>query len=70
MKKMKWKMMFLGMILTTGISVFAEVGAEEVQTNLNWTWTLIAAAMVFFMQAGFAMVEAGFTRAKLVREIF
>lgn len=64
MKKMEWKVMFLCLMLTMGISAFAEVGAEEVQTNLNWTWTLIAAAMVFFMQAGFAMVEAGFTRAK------
>ncbi len=27
-------------------------------------WVLIAAALVFFMQAGFAMVETGFTRAK------
>jgi Amt family ammonium transporter len=27
-------------------------------------WTVIAAILVFFMQAGFAMVEAGFTRAK------
>jgi Amt family ammonium transporter len=27
-------------------------------------WTLIAAALVFFMQAGFALVECGFTRAK------
>ena len=27
-------------------------------------WFLIGAALVFFMQAGFAMVEAGFTRAK------
>jgi Amt family ammonium transporter len=27
-------------------------------------WVLIGAALVFFMQAGFAMVEAGFTRAK------
>jgi len=27
-------------------------------------WTLVAAALVFFMQAGFAMVETGFTRAK------
>ena len=35
-----------------------------VQTNLNYVWTLIAAALVFFMQAGFAMVESGFTRAK------
>jgi Amt family ammonium transporter len=27
-------------------------------------WTMIAASLVFFMQAGFAMVETGFTRAK------
>ena len=27
-------------------------------------WLLLAAAIVFFMQAGFAMVETGFTRAK------
>ena len=37
---------------------------KGVQTNLNYVWTLIAAALVFFMQAGFAMVETGFTRAK------
>jgi Amt family ammonium transporter len=35
-----------------------------VQTHADYLWTLIAAALVFFMQAGFAMVEAGFTRAK------
>lgn len=35
-----------------------------VQTHANYVWTLVAAALVFFMQAGFAMVEAGFTRAK------
>ena len=34
------------------------------QTHANYLWTLVAAALVFFMQAGFAMVEAGFTRAK------
>lgn len=27
-------------------------------------WFLIGAALVYFMQAGFAMCEAGFTRAK------
>ncbi len=32
--------------------------------SLDVGWTLIAAALVFFMQAGFAMVETGFTRAK------
>lgn len=37
---------------------------DLVQTHANYLWTLVAAAMVFFMQAGFAMVEAGFTRAK------
>ncbi|MGD9823312.1 ammonium transporter, partial [Desulfobacter sp.] len=35
-----------------------------VQTHADYVWTLIAAALVFFMQAGFAMVETGFTRAK------
>ena len=37
---------------------------EEVQLNINIVWTCIGAFLVFFMQAGFAMVEAGFTRAK------
>lgn len=37
---------------------------HAVQTNLDYVWTLVAAALVFFMQAGFAMVESGFTRAK------
>jgi len=41
-----------------------EAATEEIQTNINVVWTCIAAFMVFFMQAGFAMVEAGFTRAK------
>lgn len=34
------------------------------QTAINIIWTLIAAFLVFFMQAGFAMVEGGLTRAK------
>ncbi len=37
---------------------------QLVQSHADYLWTLIAAALVFFMQAGFAMVEAGFTRAK------
>jgi Amt family ammonium transporter len=40
------------------------VTPESVQTNLNFVWTLLAAFLVFIMQAGFAMVETGFTRAK------
>jgi len=37
---------------------------EEVLSELYGVWFLIGAALVFWMQAGFAMVEAGFTRAK------
>ena len=32
--------------------------------SINVGWILLGAALVFFMQAGFAMVETGFTRAK------
>jgi len=38
--------------------------AEAVQLNLNYVWTVAAAALVFFMQAGFGLLETGFTRAK------
>lgn len=37
---------------------------STVQNNANFLWTLVAAFMVFLMQAGFAMVETGLTRAK------
>ncbi|MBC2696009.1 MAG: ammonium transporter [Desulfobacteraceae bacterium] len=37
---------------------------DLVQAHADYVWTLVAAALVFFMQAGFALVEAGFTRAK------
>ena len=37
---------------------------DAVGTQVFAVWFLIGAALVFWMQAGFAMVEAGFTRAK------
>ena len=44
------------------------VMTEEIMTlvseNVFGVWFLIGAALVFWMQAGFAMVEAGFTRAR------
>ena len=36
------------------------------QTALNITWTLVTGFLVMFMQAGFALVETGLTRAKNV----
>ena len=37
---------------------------EKVDSEMFGIWFLIGAALVFFMQCGFAMVETGFTRAK------
>lgn len=37
---------------------------EVVQNEVYGVWYLVGAALVFFMQCGFAMVETGFTRAK------
>lgn len=37
---------------------------ETINSQIFGVWFLIGAALVFWMQAGFAMVETGFTRAK------
>ena len=37
---------------------------NAISSEVYGVWFLIGAALVFWMQAGFAMVEAGFTRAK------
>jgi Amt family ammonium transporter len=70
------KTIILFLILLTGVASMAWAGDDSptpmsnkeaialVQTNADYVWTLVAAALVFFMQAGFALVEAGFTRAK------
>ncbi len=38
--------------------------APDLSVNINISWTLITGYLVMFMQAGFALVETGFTRAK------
>jgi ammonium transporter, Amt family len=38
--------------------------ADETKLAVNIMWMLVAGFLVFFMQAGFALVEVGFTRAK------
>jgi len=37
---------------------------SELGTGINTVWMLLAAMLVFFMQPGFALVEAGFTQMK------
>ena len=44
--------------------VMTEEIMEAVSGQVFGVWFLIGAALVFWMQAGFAMVETGFTRAK------
>ncbi len=40
------------------------ISVADLQVGLNTVWVLLGAFLVFFMQAGFGMVEAGFIRAK------
>src|SRR5205809_449939 len=42
----------------------ASTAAAANTVAINFVWTLVAGFLVMFMQAGFAMVETGFTRAK------
>ncbi|MBN2231783.1 MAG: ammonium transporter [Deltaproteobacteria bacterium] len=54
--------------LAAAVSAAGEAAAGA-QSAANFVWICVAAFLVFFMQAGFAMVEAGFTRAKNVCNI-
>ena len=63
--KNKSLVIVLLLLLVTSLSAQdAPIKAEDVQTHADYVWTLIAAFLVFFMQAGFAMLETGLTRAK------
>ncbi|QLA21221.1 ammonium transporter [Desulfolutivibrio sulfoxidireducens] len=55
----------LGALALPGAALAQDSAPEFLsQQNGNVMWTLIAAILVMFMQAGFAMVETGLTRAK------
>ncbi len=66
MKKWTYLLLMVMVMVIMPSAVFAqdEVSIAQLQANLDTVWVLVAAFLVFFMQAGFAMVEAGFTRAK------
>lgn len=51
--------MYLSDLLASGMEL-----SEATELLLNVVWTMLGAILVFFMQAGFAAVETGFTRAK------
>ena len=53
-----------GVAATTAAPDATAGALGELATGLNTVWMLLAAMLVFFMQPGFALVEAGFTRVK------
>ena len=59
----------VALVALTPSSVFGQDGPST-QAILDNIWVFIAGCLVFFMQAGFALVEAGLTRAKNVVNIF
>ncbi|ABX32485.1 ammonium transporter [Petrotoga mobilis SJ95] len=64
--KRVWKsllMMSVAFIVPT-VLLADSITMEDVVSSIDTMWTLLAAFLVFFMQAGFALVEAGFTRSK------
>ncbi len=54
---------------TATVLFAADNGSVSLSRGLDTVWVLLAAFLVFFMQAGFGMVEAGFIRAKNVVNI-
>jgi len=51
-------------LCVTSLAFAEESSSSPLAIALDTVWVLVAAALVMFMQPGFAMVEAGFTRAK------
>ncbi|RLQ97231.1 ammonium transporter [Falsibacillus albus] len=49
---------------TSSVAMAAEPTTTELKTSIDMVWVMMSAILVFFMHAGFAMVETGFTRAK------
>jgi len=52
------------MVLFVVSPVWAQDGQVHIQRAIDTLWVLLSAFLVFFMQAGFGMVEAGLIRAK------
>ncbi len=65
---MRKVLLLLGvMLLFSSSTLFAQTTEETLalySEAFDMIWLVLAAALVFFMQAGFAMVETGLTRAK------
>ncbi len=59
----------VAVMIALATPAMAEENGPDTQVILDNIWVLIAGVLVFLMQAGFALVEAGLTRAKNVANI-
>ncbi len=57
-------LVLVGLLLGGGVAFAEDLTPAEISAAFDMIWLILAAALVFFMQAGFAMVETGLTRAK------
>ncbi len=66
--RVRWLSFLLVLLIALGAATpaFAQgmTPEEETARSINTLWVLLAAFLVFWMQAGFAFLEAGLTRAK------
>lgn len=63
-RKKKVLLLLLSALVFQGASLVAQEINPAVSGALDMIWLVLAASLVFFMQAGFSMVEIGLTRAK------
>jgi Amt family ammonium transporter len=54
----------LALLSSNAYAADESISIEDIKQGLDTVWVLLGAFLVFFMQAGFGMVEAGFIRAK------
>lgn len=64
-----YKVALVALALAMPMASFAadttvETLVREIEISINTVWMLLAAMLVFFMQPGFALCEAGFSRTK------
>ncbi len=72
---MFWRLGKIGLLMvvllggTVGLAFAGEPTAKSNAVAIDTVWVMITAFLVFIMQAGFAMLEAGFVRAKNVANV-
>jgi len=63
-------LLLIGMVPTGMAAAQEGPTIESVATSVSYVWVLVAAFLVFLMQAGFALLEAGSTRARNSGAVF